>query len=520
MECVESCEDALIQVIEPTPVTSTINNVDHSTGNCLNGISVDNVEITTEENVNCSDESGIVLHQLQNLLVEEPQFLNEPSTVQANAVSDSCETNENEVVQPSDANSVPQEPEQVLVSAPSAPNESLAYTKVQVMWDQQLDLPNDPDVKNTEKTAYPLTFQDSVGLFFRENQTQDSLLKPFSEAQMTSFYENKLLESEEAIQQSFLNCQKDLENHPLYESLSSYLRSRLALTSALEDIAQLNKETDQLLDQLWTKTTQKATALGECSDGKHVRSVLTLKAIVSDSLLINLFGAVFRAHEEFTVAHFNQKASGNLARNLKQRREKLQDKISLHLYQSTLYKLQIDSFISDVDRRQSHVSISILFAFLRRPIKDRPFLSQLRHWLNYVVVELFKQASKEDFLFLAHHMLRCPAGSVRWSRPYMQTPYYNAYSQEDNIHRTDVALSLLSLVCQAVDHRDDFLKSWMCDEDPINHWVWLDSDGDDEEGADSSDVPVGVSGVLHLSDNDLLALINQIPIADIYRCLN
>ena len=170
----------------------------------------------------------------------------------------------------------------------------------------------------------------------------------------------------------------------------------------------------------------------------------------------------------------------------------------------------MDGLICQDEGQSQHVNISILFAFLRRKVNDRMFVDQLKYWLNYVAVSLLKRARKEDYLFLAHHVLRCPAGLSRWAHPYLQAPYYDLTEDdnESNIHHVDVVMALLSSVCQPIPKREEFIRSWdgHDSQDQDNYWVWLDSEGEDEEGD-----PV------NLTDDDLLSLLNQIPLANVFR---
>ena len=229
--------------------------------------------------------------------------------------------------------------------------------------------------------------------------------------------------------------------------------------------------------------TKRATFTGHCSDGKQVK-----------------------AQDEYPVAHFSQKAATQLNRTLKQQRESIQSKLSINIYESQWWKLRIDGLVTQSNELTEHGIITVLFYFLRRPAKDRVFIDSIKRWLNYVASNLLKRARKQDFLFLAHHALRCPTGFARWVAAYLQTPAYNAIDEDDerNVHHADVVLALLSVVCKPIRDREQFLE---VDTDRDQHWVWLDSDGEDDEHTDS----------LKLTDGDLLLFINQIPLANVFR---
>lgn len=370
-------------------------------------------------------------------------------------------------------------PDVSVPEVPTAPAPSL----LNPLLDFVIDLPCD---KMAAEIAFPQTFEDSLNQVI-EDQELLSELKPFTSEQLVSFYENPLLVGEAAVVESFLDCRKNLETHPLYESLTCFLRARLALKSATEELEQLNRDNDALASQLWTIETRRVTGFGECFDSKRVK-----------------------AQHEYPVAHINDKSSAQLIRQLQQQREKIQEKLVLSVYESHWWRQRIDWLICQGNQQSEHGTISVLFGFLRRPVKDRTFVDHLKSWLNYVAVSLLKRARKEDYLFLAHHALRCPVGLARWGSPYVQAPYYDSFEDHNdgNVHHVDVVLALLSTLCQPVRSRQEFLQSWV-DPDTDNHWVWLDSEGEDEGNDQMS--------VMNLTDDDLLALLNQIPIANVFR---
>ena len=263
---------------------------------------------------------------------------------------------------------------QTLIKEPTAPTETACFDFGQI----RIELPIDREV---EVIKFPLSFESCVSQII-EDQSRLSLLKPFTADQMRGFYENSLLEEESMIVESFLDSQKNLEVHPLFEHLNYYLRYRLELKSTMEELGRLNQEIDGLASQLWIVENKKATAFGDCADGKRVR-----------------------AQDEYPVADFNKKASAHLVRQQKNLRKIVQEKLALNVYESHLWKLRIDSLLSRGEQ-PLHGSVSILFAFLRRPVKDPIFIDHLKQWLNYVTLSLLKCARKEEYLFLAHHILR------------------------------------------------------------------------------------------------------------------
>lgn len=295
---------------------------------------------------------------------------------------------------------------------PSAPAPSM----LNGTFEFNLDLPIE---EKAADIVFPQSFENSISQAVYKQQQFNSL-KPFTAEQLVSFYENPLLLGEEAVVESFLDCRKNLETHPLYENLTYFLRSRLMLKSNLEELEQFNRDVEALTSQLWTTETRRMIEYGECADSKRVK-----------------------AHYDFPVAHLNEKSSLQLIRQLQQQREKIQEKLVLSVYESHLWRLRVDWLICQGSQHSEHGSISVLFAFLRRPVKDKMFVDHLKFWLNYVAVSLLKRARKEDYIFLAHHAVRCPTGLARWGSPYVQTPFCDPFEdrQGTNIHHVDVGLA-------------------------------------------------------------------------------
>ncbi|KAK4005818.1 hypothetical protein OUZ56_010942 [Daphnia magna] len=197
---------------------------------------------------------------------------------------------------------------------PSAPAPSM----LNGTFEFNLDLPIE---EKAADIVFPQSFENSISQAVYKQQQFNSL-KPFTAEQLVSFYENPLLLGEEAVVESFLDCRKNLETHPLYENLTYFLRSRLMLKSNLEELEQFNRDVEALTSQLWTTETRRMIEYGECADSKRVK-----------------------AHYDFAVAHLNEKSSLQLIRQLQQQREKIQEKLVLSVYESHLWRLRVDWLI-------------------------------------------------------------------------------------------------------------------------------------------------------------------------------
>ena len=100
----------------------------------------------------------------------------------------------------------------------------------------------EPVVMETSETVTidtsPLVAIETVGAMYptldsltmpREDELTDNLV-PFSEADLSLLYPNRLLESRQMFEDNFIRESRQ-DNHPLYELLSLYLKARLALVT-------------------------------------------------------------------------------------------------------------------------------------------------------------------------------------------------------------------------------------------------------------------------------------------------
>ena len=66
------------------------------------------------------------------------------------------------------------------------------------------------------------------------------------------------------------------------------------------------------------------------------------------------------------------------------------------------------------------LSLSVLFRFLRKDLRDDRLVSDLRGWVDATAAVLLAHATLYDHLFLLNHILRCPAGVGKWAAAYIQ----------------------------------------------------------------------------------------------------
>ena len=157
------------------------------------------------------------------------------------------------------------EPLEIKLKVPSAPIAISSGSLIQ----HDFDLPCD-NLK-FESHAFPLSL-DCIADQVNYDLEHLSQLQLFTSEQLRAFYENPLLEGEATIVESFLGCNQNLETHPLFQYLNSYLRSRIGLKSIVEELAQLNRDLEGFTSQIWTLETKKIFSYGECSDRKKVKA--------------------------------------------------------------------------------------------------------------------------------------------------------------------------------------------------------------------------------------------------------
>lgn len=119
---------------------------------------------------------------------------------------------------------------------------------------------------------------------------------------------------------------------------------------------------------------------------------------------------------------------------------------------------------------------------------------------------------------------RCPAGVSTWGVSFVQIPLYLPIDVPFGSYEINHLLSILSVILSTIKERTAFLKD-VCTlalfflvikiymQIAHSHhgtsetsWVVVDSDGEEDEESGTS-----------LRENDLVALLNQLPFGDMFR---
>lgn len=179
---------------------------------------------------------------------------------------------------------------------------------------------------------------------------------------------------------------------------------------------------------------------------------------------------------------------------------------------ATKYDASAQEALSDV-----RVTISILFGFLRRQVPDKEFSNDIKKWLEKMAAFYVRMATWQDHLFLVYHVLRCPPGIASWAIPLVQLPRTSSssptaspYARDDINH----CMTFLKVLLLPTKQRTEFLAQLQSTSGPIDAtaedlWIIIDSDGEEDS------TPAGECATL--KENDLIALLNQVPFEHLFR---
>lgn len=352
-----------------------------------------------------------------------------------------------------------------------------------------------------EQPSAPPLFEDEDQQPHTTTTPMQINIKPFTERQLLSLYQNPYIQQAHEYTDEFLASVKSLcfADCALTESLNEYLRARMNLRGSEDALAKLRNELQDLEAKIWNLREEKVTNEGVCHDKIKVSAM-----------------------HHFQVAKFNQSAASNSAKTMRQIREELFEHHSLCSYKCNKLKRKIDVHIQNLCQQEmsleaSKTAIGILFSFQRKLINDAVFIKDTRSWLDSLVRRQLQQnPSFQDRLLLLNHVLRCPAGVGHWAASYIQIPAPEVNDDYLNNEFLDQMIAALSVFFTPVKGRREMLREYCppsssSAEDSNNHpWVVLDSDGEDENPANEA---------FPLRENDFVTILNQFPFEALFRYL-
>lgn len=311
-------------------------------------------------------------------------------------------------------------------------------------------------------------------------------IRAFTEKQLAALYKNKWLNRALEYSEYFVTTELNQSSRCiglLPNLLKSYFTSRSSLlaSQAALDRSEANAIHEEA--KTWHLIETRIDNSGTCHD--KVKVVATHR------------------HD---VAEFDGSACIRAKRIRQDVKEELFERHSLYLYHSSLWRSRVHKVVHQVCQKSDAAELrqcaSVLFSFQRTALTDQQFVRDTRQWLDAVIAVMLQCATFEEHLFILHHVLRCPAGLGHWAASYVQ-PKVPIETEDD----LDQLVALLATLLSPVQGRSEALRSPVKDKNAS--WVVLDSEGEEED----------VSGTMgtSLRENDLVALLNQLPIDAIFR---
>lgn len=108
------------------------------------------------------------------------------------------------------------------------------------------------------------------------------------------------------------------------------------------------------------------------------------------------------------------------------------------------------------------------------------------------------------------NVFRCPAGVGSWASSFIQTPVdFGIADSPFANYQINHVLTILAIILTPIRAREQFLEDIAQSKDTATDalWVIIDSDGEEDEES------TGTS----LKENDLVALLNQLPLDNMFR---
>ena len=152
-----------------------------------------------------------------------------------------------------------------------------------------------------------------------------------------------------------------------------------------------------------------------------------------------------------------------------------------------------------------------MFAFQRK-VEDSKVLQETRHWLTNLAGYLLRVATVEDHSFLLDHVLRCPGGLSEWAAPLVQAPLIPRVAEEAAAS-LDFCLAQLAVLLAPIRERCGFLSALGGRQNASlsEPWVVMDDEGAEDDSPSAAWLP--------LPEEDVITLINQIPLESLFRHL-
>lgn len=384
-------------------------------------------------------------------------------------------------------------PAELSAEIPSAPEESLpAMTDIRYP-------------KLIAVDAFEVELSAPVG---REAMATGIKCKPFSTEQLKELYCNPEIPMAESFENEFIRAelQSNHRDHPLYDLLIKYSKSRYNLMINHVDMQNIQKTIPDDTSQFWNIESRNVRYSGKCKDGTVVNGSEFYNFAVLDEPLVDKVQALLTDSTNLICTS------------------------SFSMYNSEIWRLEIERKIDELitSRREFtcfsptasvtlnfnvrpelfeaiaeiRLSISILFCFTRRTqpdkvifqtiflcrlISNRPvghrqylqtFTNEIKNWLTKLVAVLLRLATWQDHLFLLYHILRCPAGVASWASSFIQIPKPMANEIRSIFNNEEVhhCMALVRALLLPIKTRNEFLAQLKDDSkvlDGVKDDLWV-----------------------------------------------
>ncbi|KAF5285353.1 hypothetical protein FQA39_LY04452 [Lamprigera yunnana] len=367
---------------------------------------------------------------------------------------------------------------------------------------------------NTKNVAN-LTINEPLGYLNHAKQS----IKPYTESELAALYANTEIEAIKPFTSQFIEAElkgSGVKRHPLHELLENYLEARQKMVGNLLESTQLQKEYADTQNNIWSFESSVIQGRGECQDGTTVVATHTYnKATFHRSVFQTITRILDSLQKIVTETHV---LYSFLAETFRLKVQLYLERLSTNCFkvfsleQNTPVSLKFDNIPKNVISllTELRLCISVLFSFQRRIVRDVQFVKETREWLSHLVAIFLRIANWQDHLFILNHILRCPAGVGSWAGHFVQAPLQERVKDSPfSNYEINHIITILSAILMPIEQREQFLNqlSQLKDNSEELLWVIVDSEGEEDEDASGTS----------LKENDLVQLLNQLPISNLFR---
>ncbi|XP_065371725.1 ectopic P granules protein 5 homolog isoform X2 [Calliphora vicina] len=353
-----------------------------------------------------------------------------------------------------------------------------------------------------------------------------SKLQPLSQEQLYQYYYCADLTVVQQFEMEFLmnSLLETYENEPLYAALQEYYHMQSKLTMNLHDVKKFRKEAGAAQEHIWVEVPITKTFSEKCGDKIEVKESVTFNIIQVDGK--NLEAATSALTVLFDIISNTYTSNLITTKIIKIKIDQMIDELiycpSKDVDEPLKLQSQLDSNLLTIIA-QLRRALSILFHFSRKLSPNKDFDKDLKFWFKKLISLHLRLATKEDHWFLLFNILRCPSGVGTWASEFIQIPCNQQVPLTSSKHTNELPLqlnspeinhcmSVLQVLLMPIKKRNEYLKQFTQEiTDPVTEerWILVDSDGED------SHTPAG--DCVGLKESDLIALLNQIPLEELFR---